>query len=74
MVESIGNSGPKRGRPALAVDKARSSRIVTLVTREEIAKLRVLCEYTGESMSAICYRFIRDALKHAPTIDNRDEC
>lgn len=51
-----------RGRPPKSIDKVRAHRVVTFVTRGELSELRMLSDVEGLSLSATCYRLIRDSL------------
>ncbi len=50
------------GRPVLPEDAARSQRIVTFVTLAEDKKLKAMAAEYSISVSALCHRFIAQAL------------
>jgi len=50
------------GRPPLAPHKARSSRVVTFVTDNELCKLQDLAAEENLSLSAVCHLLINESL------------
>ena len=53
------------GRPCLNPEKARSNRLVTLVTNSELAKLKRITGQERISLSAVVHRILSEFLKDA---------
>jgi hypothetical protein len=52
----------RRGRPPKPRDQVRSERIVSFVTRDELAVLADLADAREESVSAVVHQILRSAL------------
>jgi hypothetical protein len=57
------------GRPRLPHSKARSRRVVTFVTENEMKELHRLSAAQQSSLSALCHRLIRAALTNSAIVD-----
>ena len=53
----------RRGRPGLAPDQARSHRVVTFVTVDELEGLEQIAQEEERSLSAVVHRIIEQHLK-----------
>ena len=53
----------RRGRPPVPEEKARSQRVVTFVTRDELEALKTMANGTGCTLSSAVYGLIRRGLK-----------
>ena len=57
------------GRPPGDPLKARSERLVTFVTREEMQFMKMIGAENNKSLSAVCYELLTDALARERTED-----
>jgi hypothetical protein len=53
----------KRGRPPLPSHQARSNRVVTFLTDEELKRLQEISSNVNDSLSSTCHRIIGEYLK-----------
>jgi len=58
---------PRRGRPPVQPEQARSRRIVTFVTQSEWKALKEISDRYGRSMSAVCYDLLLAGLRASRT-------
>lgn len=52
----------RRGRPPGHPDTARSERVVTFLTREQMKQLKIRADTRGLSISAVCAELLNGAL------------
>lgn len=58
---------PRRGRPRVMVEEARSRRVVTFVTGGELEHLERIAKEEDRSLSAVVRRIIEQHLQQAAT-------
>ena len=59
-------SDSRRGRPRGDPNTARSERVVTFLTRQQMHRLRTHAHARGLSISAVCAELLSDALLSLP--------
>ena len=62
--QNKGKAAGRRGRPMRVPKEARSKRVVTFVTDQELSGLEQIADEEGRSLSAVVHRIIAQHLKN----------
>ena len=63
-------AGKRHGRPRAAPKAARSNRVVTFVTNQELDRLEQMAYEEDRSLSAIVHRIVVQHLEHSSMSNN----